>query len=203
MGRLSAQLLRAQGCAVTVTLRTYRHGETIVPAGCGVVPYEMRYEAMEGMDILLSATTSPHYTVISDEFAHVRKLPRCLVDLAIPRDIDPSIEQRKGIKLYNIDTLGISVERTFPEEGEHILADAMERFRQWAGYRASIPAIEELRAAVLSRVLTSDLTGMTPEECAELAASRAVDLLTENLKGCFSAEDLTYCTGKIRVHTRA
>ncbi|MFQ7450619.1 MAG: hypothetical protein ACLRNQ_03360 [Flavonifractor plautii] len=38
MGRLSAALLHRLGCAVTVTLRTYRHGETVVPAGCAVAP---------------------------------------------------------------------------------------------------------------------------------------------------------------------
>ena len=63
MGRLSAALLHRLGCAVTVTLRTYRHGETVVPAGCAVAPYEERYAAMKGADVLLSATTSPHYTI--------------------------------------------------------------------------------------------------------------------------------------------
>ncbi|NCB63010.1 MAG: glutamyl-tRNA reductase, partial [Clostridia bacterium] len=42
MGRLAAKLLRDEGCEVSVTLRTYRHGETIVPPGCGVVPYDDR-----------------------------------------------------------------------------------------------------------------------------------------------------------------
>ena len=63
MGRLAAELLHAAGCAVTITLRSYHHGQTVVPAGCAVVPYEKRYDAMEGMDLVLSATTSPHYTV--------------------------------------------------------------------------------------------------------------------------------------------
>ena len=43
MGRLSASLLREAGCQVTVTLRSYHHGQTVVPAGCEVVPYEARY----------------------------------------------------------------------------------------------------------------------------------------------------------------
>src|SRR5699024_11181096 len=42
MGRLAATALRAQGCAVTVTLRSYHHGETIVPAGCDTFPYDRR-----------------------------------------------------------------------------------------------------------------------------------------------------------------
>ena len=65
MGRLAAALLRDAGCDVTVTLRSYHHGETVVPAGCGVVPYDDRYAAMDGVDLVLSATTSPHYTVMT------------------------------------------------------------------------------------------------------------------------------------------
>ena len=89
MGRLSAALLHRLGCAVTVTLRTYRHGETVVPAGSAVAPYEERYAAMKGVDLLLSATTSPHYTVIASELSALKAPPALLVDLAIPRDIQP------------------------------------------------------------------------------------------------------------------
>lgn len=77
MGRLSAALLHRLGCAVTVTLRTYRHGETVVPAGCAVAPYEERYAAMKGVDLLLSATTSPHYTISARELAAVEDHPAC------------------------------------------------------------------------------------------------------------------------------
>ena len=47
MGRLAASLLYKAGANVSVTLRTYRHGETIVPCGCGVVPYDDRMEHID------------------------------------------------------------------------------------------------------------------------------------------------------------
>ena len=72
MGRLAASLLVEAGCAVTITLRSYHHGETVVPAGCAVAPYEKRYEAMEGMDLLISATASPHYTLSAGELSAER-----------------------------------------------------------------------------------------------------------------------------------
>ena len=203
MGRLSARLLREAGCAVTVTLRSYRHGETVVPAGCAVAPYEDRYAAMEGMDLLLSATTSPHYTVTRREFRAVARPPRWLADLAIPRDVDPEVGELPGVTLYNIDTLGSGVEHTLPPEGEHILAGAMEQFRQWAGYRASLPAIEELKEAVAERVLAAGVEGLKAEESAELAARRTVELLTGSLKSRLTPDDLKRCAGKIRAHTRA
>ena len=66
MGRLAARALVEAGCAVTVTLRTYRHGETVVPQGCATVPYERRMERIEGADLVVSATTSPHFTLTAD-----------------------------------------------------------------------------------------------------------------------------------------
>ena len=67
MGRLAAEILQQAGARVRVTLRTYRHGETLVPGGCGTVPYEDRLAALEGADALVSATTSPHYTLTKEQ----------------------------------------------------------------------------------------------------------------------------------------
>ncbi len=203
MGRLAARLLREAGCAVTVTLRTYHHGETVVPAGCAAAPYEARYRLLEGMDLLLSATASPHYTISREEFQAVERPPKVLVDLAIPRDIAPEVGDLPGIALYNIDTLGCSVERAVPPEGEAILEAAMERFREWEGYRESLPAIEEVKHAVLERVRAGDLSGMEADEAAALAVEKTVELLAGSLKGCLTAEDLERCARKIRAHTRS
>lgn len=202
MGRLSARLLREAGCSVKVTLRSYRHGETVVPTGCGAVPYEDRFAAMEGVDLLLSATVSPHYTVTAQALAALKNPPRFLVDLAIPRDIEPAVGELPGVTLYNIDTLGERVERTVPPEGEAILAAAWEEFRRWWAYRAALPALEEVQSAALDRLRNEDFSGLTPEEVAALAARRTVELLAGNLPGGLRAEDLLACAQKIRAHTR-
>ena len=202
MGRLSARLLREAGCSVNVTLRSYRHGETVVPTGCGAVPYEDRFAAMEGVDLLLSATVSPHYTVTARALGALKNPPRFLVDLAIPRDIGPAVGELPGVKLYNIDTLGERVERTVPPEGEAILTAAREEFRRWWAYRAALPALEEVQSAALERLRSEDISGLAPEEAAALAVRRTVELLAGNLPGGLSAEDLMACAQKIRAHTR-
>ena len=131
MGRLAAQLLREAGASVNVTLRTYRHGETVVPAGCGTVNYEDRLAAMENTDALVSATTSPHYTLTAEQLSQVQNPPKVAVDLAVPRDIDP--ECGKIIQCFDTDSLGFSGFGS-PEELEAmraIAAQEMERFAQW------------------------------------------------------------------------
>lgn len=131
MGRLAAQLLQEAGASVWVTLRTYRHGQTLVPAGCSTVNYEERIGALEGMDALVSATTSPHYTLTAQQLQQIGKRPKVAVDLAVPRDIDP--ECAGYITCYDTDSLG-SAPPGSPEELERmhaIVNQELERFSQW------------------------------------------------------------------------
>lgn len=196
MGRLTASLLRDAGCAVTVTLRSYRHGETVVPAGCAVASYDDRYAAMEGMDLLVSATTSPHYTVMLEPFTAVAVPPKFLVDLAIPRDIQPELgEQAPGVVLLNVDDLS---QRTGADAKElarvhGMIQEYMERFYQWNNYRESLPVLEDVKTAVLDRVRDMDT---------EDAVCKAIELLVGGVKDGFTPETLAACAAKIRAHTR-
>ena len=131
MGRLAAELLHEAGASVQVTLRTYRHGETVVPAGCGTVPYEDRFAAMEGVDALVSATASPHYTLTLEQLQSVQRPPAVAVDLAVPRDIDPACAGM--LRCYDTDALGAAGPGS-PEELEAMQAIAgeeLEKFFQW------------------------------------------------------------------------
>jgi glutamyl-tRNA reductase len=206
MGRLAAGLLRDGGCAVTVTLRTYRHGETVVPAGCAVTPYDRRYEAMEGMDLLLSATASPHCVVTAQGLEGVAHPPKVLVDLAIPRDIQPEVGEREGFTLLNMDAMGrVAGEGTEPEQLARcaaIIQEHMARFRRWMTYKDGIPAMERLKETVTRRVVAGLEDGMEPEEAAEYAARRTVELLAGSLSRGLTAQELEECAEKIRIHTR-
>ena len=204
MGRLSASLLHQEGCQVSVTLRTYRHGETIVPPGCGVVPYEERFQHMEGCDILLSATTSPHYMVTVEQLKEVPALPAIMVDLAIPRDIQPEVGQLPGVFLYNIDDLGSYLEnRTVPQEVKDILQAQMENFTRWLKYKDCMTSVESLKQAIVNRILTAKELNeeLTEAEIIELSVNKTVDLMVTGLAERITSENLTKCESKIRLHT--
>ena len=70
-----------------------------------MVSYADRYQYMEEADIVISATTSPHYTITKDELEKhiVSQKERLYVDLSVPSDIDKSVAELDGITLYNID----------------------------------------------------------------------------------------------------
>lgn len=204
MGRLAASLLQKEVCDVLVTLRSYRHGETIVPPGCGVVPYDERMQHMNGIDILISATTSPHYTVTADQLSSLSHPPVIAVDLAIPRDIQPEAGNMLGLSLYNIDDLGSFLEnRTVPENVSAILQTQMNNFYRWLGYKDCMGSVDSLKQAIIQRLLrTGQLNEeLSVEEIIELSVGKTVDLLVSGLAERITSENLEKCESKIRLHT--
>ncbi len=204
MGRLSAELLFQAGCHVRVTLRTYRHGETIVPPGCGVIAYDERFDHMDGTDILISATTSPHYTVTMEQLSQLSAPPTVLVDLAIPRDIEPEVGKMQGISLYNIDDLGDCVEdRTVPAEVTQIIKTHLDQFYRWLNYKDCMSSMGGLKQAIIDRILTTKELedGLSEAEIVELSVRKAVDLLMGGMAECITADTLGKCEKKIRAHT--
>ncbi len=108
IGRLAAASMAEEGANVTVTVRNYKTRQVEIPKGCKVVDYKDRYIDMGLYDIIISATTSPHYTIKYDECRHIFANERryILADLAVPRDISEQFNEMENIILYNIDNLG-------------------------------------------------------------------------------------------------
>ena len=122
----------------------------------------------------------------------------------MPRDIDPAVGERPGVRLFNMDDLGGGVDRAIPAKAQAILERHWERFDQWGRYRESLDALEEVKRAITRRVLlTDDWSDLDQEELVELAVGRAVDLLSGGLRESMSQDSLRRCASLIRTHTRA
>lgn len=199
MGRLAARALVRVGSEVTVTLRTYRHGETLVPQGCGTVPYDRRLDAIEGADLVVSATTSPHFTLTAVQMQTLLCPPRLLLDLAMPRDIE-STAAGAQTALFNLDDLGDlgDADDTSRETAECILDEETREFFAWLNYRAALPLIAQLKSAVAARVRhIRDYDALVAdgdaETLAELAANRAVELVLGGMKEKIDVETMKAC----------
>lgn len=87
--------------------------------------YDERYNVMNDMDIIVSATSSPHCTIHAYEFRQsvTDYKARLMIDLAVPRDIEPVVGDIEGIELHDIDFIrNISEEnnRKKSEQREHM-----------------------------------------------------------------------------------
>ena len=142
-GRLAASTLVDRGADVLVTVRRYTHGAVTVPHGCKSVPYAERYEHVGRCRVVMSATTSPHYTLERDAVEACGPLEGAVfVDLAIPHDIDPDIREIQGCTLLDIDSFAteigsenaeaIEVAQRLLESGETEFWSWMERREKMA-----------------------------------------------------------------------
>ena len=204
MGRLAARALVRAGSKVTVTLRTYRHGETLVPQGCGTVTYDRRLDAIEGADLIVSATTSPHFTLTAAQMQTLLCPPRLLLDLAMPRDIE-STAAGAQTALFNLDDLGDlgDADDTSRETAECILDEETREFFAWLNYRAALPLIAKIKSAAIERVRhMRDYDALAAEgdaeTLAELAVSRAVELVLGGMKEKVNVQSMKDCLEHIR-----
>lgn len=104
MGKLAAETLEKAGADVTVTVRQYRSGVVNIPKNCKRIDYGQRMDLLPDCDVVVSATSSPNYTLTMD---HLEGVPTdhnvILIDLAVPRDIEPGVDQLENYELYDID----------------------------------------------------------------------------------------------------
>ena len=141
MGRLTAALLIAEGVKVTVTLRQYKKGEIQVPEGADTILYSDRYDAITEADLVVSATSSPHYTIYRDELKKLEKLPSAFVDIAVPRDIEPSIDEIPNVMVLTVDDIA-GKSRELPRESavliDSIIKEKIEKYYDWYSYKLGV-----------------------------------------------------------------
>lgn len=189
VGRSVCRKLIQSQCKVYMTLRSYRHGETIVPGGCIPIDYDSRQEYLEKVDAVISTTLSPHHTISYKMLIECTKKPEYVIDLAVPRDIDPDVAAIDGIKYYNIDTIGTFAIKDNSKEMEivnNIIEKQMAKCYDWFTihkYADDITYIKELATKKVMDNLPQDLT---EEEKIEKAISKAVDYIIYSIK-----DDLT------------
>lgn len=111
MSELTARHLAAHGVqSIFVANRTFAHAEELAEQlGGQAIHYDALQTMLTQVDILISSTSAPHYVLHADEIARIMAerhgRPLCLIDIAVPRDIDPDCAAIPGIHLVNIDNL--------------------------------------------------------------------------------------------------
>ncbi len=153
-GRLVANRLVEQKADVTVTIRQYHSGEVFIPKGCKTILYGDRYSVLRDCELVISATASPNYTITCERVKECMDgRARTIVDLAVPRDVEPEVADIEGITLYDIDRF----QRNLPPGNEDALQKArdlirqkMKEFHLWYDYQDMVPLIQSLRESTVT-----------------------------------------------------
>jgi glutamyl-tRNA reductase len=130
------------------------------------VRFEELPEQLATVDMVVSATNSPHHIMERDGLEQVMEIregrPLLLVDIAVPRDIEPECREIEGISLHDIDDVQQIVERNASgreaeaRRAEPLLATELDRFERWLASLEVVPTIASLRERadeVVRRVL--------------------------------------------------
>lgn len=193
MSELTAKHLAASGVhSIFVANRTHAHAEELAHRlGGHALRYENLEQALIEVDILISSTSAPHLILHAADIARVmderRQRPLCLIDIAVPRDIDPAAAELPNVHLYNIDDLRevTAADRCqrlaeMPRV-EAIIAEEVERCCAWQAGLDATPVIralrdsfEAVRRAELNRA-TNILADLTPEQ------QQAVEQMTASM----------------------
>ena len=151
-GKLAANQIRRQGADVTVTVRQYRSGIVEIPEKCHRIDYGRRMELFGACDYVVSATVSPNYTLTRDLVEEHLQKPVGLIDLAVPRDIDPQVRELEQVTLFDIDCFRDEARSEEQKEAirqaEACFAEQMDEFYTWYECVDVIPKIQDIKEKV-------------------------------------------------------
>jgi glutamyl-tRNA reductase len=193
MSELAAKHLLSSGAsAIYVTNRTYERAVQLAAAFRGTaIAFEQLFEHLPKADIVISSTGAAGYVVNKEDVARIlsarRNRPVFFVDIAVPRDIDPLVNELDNAFVYDIDDLGQVVEANKKQRereavwAEEIVREEVQRTMRRLASRDLVPTIVALedrlnaiREGEVERYNTR-LGNLTPEQ------RQAVDALTRGI----------------------
>ncbi len=184
MGELAAKHLRRSGAnKIFVTNRTFSRAEEMARLFDGRAVEYTAYKAMlHEIDIVIVSTGAEHYVLTRDEMQRVisqrKNKPMFLIDISVPRNIDPVVNEIDGVFLYDVDDLGNVVNANLKErekqatQAETIIAEEVEHMMARLRIDQVAPTIvnlqeqlEEIRAAEVAKAIRR-MPGpaLTPEQ---------------------------------------
>jgi glutamyl-tRNA reductase len=158
---------------VMVTNRTFERAEKLAEEFAGqAVRYEELFDQLHKADIILSSTGAPHFIIAPKEVEEVirrrRQKPMFFIDIAVPRDIDPKVNDVENVYLYDMDDLQGVVASNLQQRGEEakkaeeIVNQEIGQFHKWLASLEVTPTIvalrskfEEIRQAELAKTLAN------------------------------------------------
>ncbi|MDQ0287679.1 glutamyl-tRNA reductase [Desulfofundulus luciae] len=198
MSELTARHLVANGVSgVIVSNRSYQRAVNLAAQFNGrAVKFDQLYHYIEEADIIISCTAASHYVVrhndVAEAIARRQGRELMIIDIAVPRDIDPAVGQLPGVTLYDIDDLQQVVDHNLAQRkkaavaAESIIEEELDQFMQWLSMQFVVPTIaalkqrgEEIKQKELRRALNrlGDITEHDRKVVSSLANSIVNQLL--------------------------
>lgn len=157
MSELAAKHLINNGVEkIFITNRTYARAAQMADNFYGTaIEFEKLSEKLQDVDIVISSTGAPGYVIdasmIEKTLRRRRNRLLFLIDIAVPRDIDPAAGEIENVYLYNIDNLqgivdsNLKSRKKEAEKAEVIIDEELSKYMQWVSTLEVVPTIVSLR----------------------------------------------------------
>ena len=168
MAEVALQCLSDEGVRTAlVANRTFERAAQLAHRyGAVAMGYEECWAALPTIDLLVCSTGAPHPVVSREQVgARVNERgdrPLCILDIALPRDVEPEVGALDNVFLYDLDDLravvaaNIDQRRAELPTAEQVIETEVERYWQWLAGLAAVPVVAGVRAA-MDRVRTDEL----------------------------------------------
>ena len=213
MGKLTALHMKSQGAhRITIVSRSLAHAARTAEAigGASAAPWEDLNALLDASDIVITATGAAAPILTKARLEAVmrprRGRPLFIIDIALPRDVEPAAGDIEQVFLYNIDDLQATVRENMArrasevDHAERIVGEEAGKFAAWFRAREAIPTVvalrqrfEAIRRLELER-LEFKLSGLGPEararvdEVTRLIVEKLLLTPTEQLKAIQDAQ---------------
>ncbi len=160
MGAIAVRTLQRRGVSkIMVANRTFKNAEQLAKAWNGqAITFQQLPEALTAADIVISSTGAPH-TILNRELlepamAERPDRPLFMIDIAVPRDIDPNVTEIPHVHLCDIDDLQSQAEDNVRERAqeipyvEAIVANELTGFLDWLASLDVVGTITDLRRQI-------------------------------------------------------
>jgi len=157
MAELAAKHLISYGVkTIYVTSRTYERAANLARALNGsALDFEAFKNELHRADIVITSTSAPNFIIkkeIVEKAIHERRnKPIFFIDIAVPRDIEPDVNDLENVYLYDIDDLQVVVSANIKEREKeaknamNFISQEVTKFNNWVGALDAVPTIVEIR----------------------------------------------------------
>src|SRR6266581_3800118 len=168
VAELALECLMNEGVRVAIVAnRTHERAQTLAERhGATAMHYDECWESLRDVDVLICSTASPVPVVttarVRDSIEARGDRPLCILDIALPRDVEAAVGEIDNVFLYDLDDLRAAAAANLEQREEdvpaarQILADEVQKYWDWVAGLAAVPVVREFRDE-MDRLRTAEL----------------------------------------------
>jgi glutamyl-tRNA reductase len=157
VAEIALECLLSEGVRVAIVAnRTHERARSLAERhGATAMHYDQCWEALRDVDVLICSTAAPVPVVtlsrIHSSIEARGDRPLCILDIALPRDVEPAVGELDNVFLYDLDDLRAAAAANLERREEDvpaaraIVAEEVQKFWDWVAGLAAVPVVREFR----------------------------------------------------------